>query len=93
MDSTWKYDEEQNWNNRAIHTSTGVGKRGYNGGNAMTKQFMAATLKEPTDLVALVPDDKITYAVAKPNDLKPRALYPVDHWTTVLDSIVFNDLE
>lgn len=92
--SDYRWDPNRAWEKRAHLASDGVGKRSYGGGNAMSKSWMASSLLSPRQLINLVPiDRKVCHAVAKPNDLKPRALYPVEHWTTILDCIVIGELE
>lgn len=54
---------------------------------------MAASLIEPRELFSRVPTTVIVVPFAKPNDLKPRAIYPVDHWTSVLESLAYSPIE
>lgn len=50
-------------------------------------------LKRPEDLIAKLPDKLLCTAFPKPNDLKPRAIYPIEMYTSILEGIFIGALE
>lgn len=89
-----RLNEREIWRRRALLASTGSGKTGaVIPGVQGSKQLMAASLTEPRELYERLPATIVVRPFAKPNDLKPRAIYPVDHWTSILESLAYGPIE
>lgn len=50
-------------------------------------------LPNPQSLIQKIPNKLTCNAFPKPNDLKPRAIYPIEMYTSILEGIFIGALE
>lgn len=59
----------------------------------MSKAWLASRLGTPKQLIDMLPKRIDCTPFAKQNDLKPRAIYPIEPWTCIIEGIVVGAME